>query len=53
MTAEVDLQIVPGRTHLFTEPGALEAVMDLVKATLDRRLPPAPVEDVDGERTTS
>ena len=53
MTAEVDLQIIPKATHLFTEPGALDAVIDLVKVTLDRRLPPAQVEDVDGERTTS
>ena len=52
MSAEVDLQIVPRATHLFTEPGTLEAVMDLVKATLDRRLPPAQVEDVDTEGTS-
>jgi putative phosphoribosyl transferase len=52
MTAEVDLQIIPRATHLFSEPGALEAVIELVTATLDRRLPPAQVEDVDAERTT-
>ena len=49
MTAEVDLQIIPRATHLFSEPGALEAVIDLVTATLDRRLPPAQAEDVDAE----
>ena len=53
MSAEVDLQVIPRATHLFTEPGTLEAVMDLVKANLDGRLPPAPVEDVDAERTDS
>jgi dienelactone hydrolase len=52
MTAEVDLKIIPRATHLFSEPGALEAVIDVVTATLDRRLPPAQVEDVDAERTT-
>ena len=51
MNAEVDLQIVPRATHLFTEPGTLEAVMDLVKAALDRRLPPARVQDVDADPT--
>lgn len=51
MNAEVDLQIVPRATHLFTEPGTLEAVMDLVKANLDRRLPPARVQDVDADPT--
>ena len=49
MTAEVDLQVIPRATHLFSEPGALEAVIDLVTATLDRRLPPAQAEDVDAE----
>ena len=29
MRAEVRLDIVPGATHLFEEPGALEAVCDL------------------------
>jgi hypothetical protein len=39
MTADVDLQIVPGATHLFAEPGALEDVIDLAVAALDRHLP--------------
>jgi putative phosphoribosyl transferase len=39
MGAEVDLQIVPGATHLFPEPGALEDVIDLATAALDRYLP--------------
>ena len=39
MTADVDLQIVPDATHLFAEPGALEDVIDLAVAALDRHLP--------------
>jgi putative phosphoribosyl transferase len=39
MGAEVDLQIVPGASHLFPEPGALEDVIDLATAALDRHLP--------------
>jgi putative phosphoribosyl transferase len=39
MGAEVELQIVAGATHLFPEPGALEAVIDLATAALDRYLP--------------
>jgi dienelactone hydrolase len=39
MTTDVDLQIVPGATHLFAEPGALEDVIDLAVAALDRHLP--------------
>lgn len=40
MSANVDLQIVPGASHLFPEPGALEAVIDLALAALDCYLPP-------------
>ena len=39
MGAEVELRIVAGATHLFPEPGALEAVIDLATAALDRYLP--------------
>jgi len=39
MRAEVDLQVVPQATHLFPEPGALDAVVDLAVAALDRYLP--------------
>jgi putative phosphoribosyl transferase len=39
MRAEVDLRIVPGATHLFPEPGALEEVIDLAVVALDRYLP--------------
>ena len=38
MTAEVDLRVVPGATHLFPEPGALEAVVDLSVAALNQHL---------------
>ena len=41
MSADVDLQIVPGATHLFPEPGALDGVIDLATAALDRYLPQA------------
>lgn len=39
MGAEVDLRVVPGATHLFAEPGALQAVVALVLAALHQRLP--------------
>jgi putative phosphoribosyl transferase len=32
MTAPVELEIVPGATHLFEEPGTMEQVMDLATA---------------------
>jgi putative phosphoribosyl transferase len=38
MTAPVRIEVVPGATHLFEEPGALEAVMDLAAGALDRNL---------------
>ena len=41
MRAEVDLQIVPGASHLFPEPGALQDVIDLATAALARYLPGA------------
>ena len=51
MTTDVDLQVVPGATHLFAEPGALEDVIDLVVAALDRHLPSNP-EDPTAERSS-
>ena len=43
MTAPTTLEVVPGATHLFEEPGALETVIDLVTVALDRtRLSPHP-----------
>ena len=44
MSAPVDLRVVPGATHLFAEPGALEDVIDLAVAALDRHLPSNPDE---------
>ena len=38
MSAPVTLEVVPGVTHLFEEPGALEAVIDLAVGALDRNL---------------
>ena len=32
MTTTVELEIVPGATHLFEEPGTLEQVMQLATA---------------------
>ena len=41
MHAEVKLEIVPGATHLFEEPGTLERVADLAGDWLARYLQPA------------
>jgi putative phosphoribosyl transferase len=38
MTADVELAIVPGATHLFEEPGALEEVARLAGEWFDRHL---------------
>jgi putative phosphoribosyl transferase len=38
MTAPVELEIVPGATHLFEEPGTLERAMELAAAWFDRHL---------------
>jgi len=42
MRAEVRLEIVPGATHLFEEPGALEAVCALATDWCRRFLAPVP-----------
>jgi putative phosphoribosyl transferase len=36
MTAPVTIEVVPGATHLFEEPGAMEAVIDLAARALDQ-----------------
>jgi putative phosphoribosyl transferase len=41
MRAAVELEIVPGATHLFEEPGTLEQVMDLASNWFHRHLGPA------------
>lgn len=38
MTAPVELEIVPGATHLFEEPGTLEKVMELAASWFDKYL---------------
>jgi putative phosphoribosyl transferase len=40
-----DLQVVPGATHLFEEPGALRQVADLAAAWFERYLPEQPAGD--------
>jgi putative phosphoribosyl transferase len=37
MTAPVELEIIPGATHLFEEPGTLEQVMELAAAWFQRQ----------------
>jgi dienelactone hydrolase len=39
MSAAVDITIIPGARHLFEEPGALEAVIDVAVEALERHLP--------------
>jgi putative phosphoribosyl transferase len=40
LEAEAELEIVPGATHLFEEPGALERVAALARAWFERHLVP-------------
>lgn len=40
MTCRVELEIVPGATHLFEEPGALERVAELARGWFERTLSP-------------
>jgi dipeptidyl aminopeptidase/acylaminoacyl peptidase len=42
MVAPVELVIVPGATHLFEEPGALEQVAQLARDWFVRYLAPQP-----------
>ena len=39
MSAPVDITIIPGASHLFEEPGTLEAVIDTAVDALGQRLP--------------
>lgn len=48
MRAPVDLEIVPGATHLFEEPGALERVSRLAADWCRRYLRAYPPEALDG-----
>lgn len=38
LTCVKSLAIVPGATHLFEEPGALDAVVDLARGWFERHL---------------
>ncbi|HEX7744395.1 MAG TPA: hydrolase, partial [Micromonosporaceae bacterium] len=38
MTATTDLKVIPGATHLFEEPGALEQVAEEAAAWFERHL---------------
>ena len=40
MRAPVSIEVVPAATHLFEEPGALEAVIDLAVGALEVNLDP-------------
>lgn len=40
LRAPVELQVVPGATHLFEEPGALERVAELARGWFERHLVP-------------
>ena len=39
MEAETALEVIPGATHLFEEPGALDVVARLALAWFERYLP--------------
>ena len=45
MQCEVKLELVPGATHLFEEPGALEQVAHLASEWFGRHLPGKPAEE--------
>jgi putative phosphoribosyl transferase len=45
LAGETRLEIVPGATHLFEEPGALEQVAGLARGWFLRHLRPVPAED--------
>jgi putative phosphoribosyl transferase len=38
LTGPVEIAVVPGATHLFEEPGALDRVVELAVAALRRHL---------------
>ena len=44
LTCEKTLEIVPGATHLFEEPGALDEVIDLAREWFTRHLTGRPRE---------
>jgi len=42
LRCENDLAVVPGATHLFEEPGTLDAAVGLARDWFLRHFPPAP-----------
>lgn len=50
LSGEARLEIVPGATHLFGEPGALEQVARLARDWFARHLRPTRAQTQDGER---
>jgi len=48
MEAETALEVIPGATHLFEEPGALDVVARLALDWFERYLPQEPVRARDG-----
>ncbi|WP_406230389.1 phosphoribosyltransferase family protein [Nocardia sp. NBC_01009] len=52
MSCETVLTVVPGATHLFAEPGALEKVAELARDWLVNQLAPAPAADDRSGSTT-
>src|SRR3712207_5347751 len=51
MRAETRLEIIPGATHLFEEPGALEAVAQLAAEWFERYLAPLDEHSAPPSRT--
>ncbi|MEV2225944.1 phosphoribosyltransferase [Nocardia vinacea] len=51
MSCEAVLAVVPGATHLFAEPGALEKVAELARDWFVAQLGPIPAEDRSGAET--
>jgi dienelactone hydrolase len=51
LQCEKDLAIIPGATHLFEEPGALEQVAGLARDWFQRFLTPAPAHPERGARS--
>ncbi|GGN77652.1 hypothetical protein GCM10011610_24300 [Nocardia rhizosphaerihabitans] len=48
MSCETVLTVVPGATHLFSEPGTLEKVAELARDWLVDQLAPGPADDIPG-----
>jgi putative phosphoribosyl transferase len=44
LRCEKELRVIPGATHLFEEPGALEQVADFAATWFKKRLQPLPAQ---------